>query len=855
MGTVYQATDTKLGREVAIKVLPASFAEDTDRIARFAREAKVLASLNHPNIAQIYGIEERALVMELVPGETLKPPLPLETALQYAKQIAEALEAAHERGIVHRDLKPGNIKVTPDGTVKVLDFGLAKTVEMPSGDPQSSPTLTMAATQAGMIMGTAAYMSPEQAAGKLVDKRADVWSFGVVLWELLTGHRLFEGETISHTLAEVLRGPIDFDKLPRETPPAIRILLRRCLERNVKNRLRDIGEARIAIEATLAGETPFPEGAPAPGGARRPWLAWSAFLLAAAGMVGGAAIALLLTPPSGNDLSSYKLTSLARDEASQLDPAWSPGGKSIAYDAQVHGVYQIFVRAAGAASAAQLTRASRDCAQPFWSPDGLTVYYLSGANLWAVGVSGGVPQPMFRGSGAAAIHPDGKTFAIARDGKLYIGSSDEAKQREYRHEPFPSDASFFAVRFSSDGTKLAVALAGSASGQQGDVWILPWRSDGPPLRTQGILQRSFGISWFPDSRRLLLGRGDAGTYSLVALDTATGRKHVLLSSPSYLDPASVAPDGKRIAFTAWHYTSELAEVSLPDGRVSTLLSRSRLDTAPDWSPSGAHYLHSAESPAAIEDRPEKEGFAHVVVSLESEGIPKTAIALQSPRWAPDGMRFLFGVGFGGGASTRQLWVSNLSSGRPVPLLGGKSATGACWSPDGEWIAYLSSDGTGAHLFKSLVFAGANPVVLADAVFPPVGFALPARWSPAGDWILYPGKGGVSIVSPDGKSGRVLTKRGLTACGFSKHGDQVIGVFRDTSAEGAAWRLISIDVKTGAEKKLATLSLSGSVRSLYGFSLHPDGNRFSTMILRSFDDIYMLEGFDEPKSWLDRLLRR
>ena len=250
MGEVYRATDTKLGREVALKILPDAFAEDADRMARFTREAQVLASLNHPHIAQIYGVEERALVMELVEGEQLKGPLPLDTALDYATQVAEALEAAHEKGIVHRDLKPANIMITPEGVVKVLDFGLAAVAPASAGDPNpvNSPTLTMRATQAGMIMGTAAYMSPEQASGKPVDKRADIWSFGVVLFEMLSGRNLFEGETISHTLADVLRAPIDLAKLPAGTPAKIRDLLKRCLERNVKNRLRDIGDARIIIE-------------------------------------------------------------------------------------------------------------------------------------------------------------------------------------------------------------------------------------------------------------------------------------------------------------------------------------------------------------------------------------------------------------------------------------------------------------------------------------------------------------------------------------------------------------------------------------------------------------------------------
>jgi eukaryotic-like serine/threonine-protein kinase len=261
MGEVYKARDTKLDRDVAIKVLPAALADDPERLARFEREAKILASLSHPNIGAIYGVEDRALVMELVEGETLKGPLPLDTALNYAKQIADALEAAHEKGIVHRDLKPANIMITPAGVAKVLDFGLAAVAQAPatSSDPAQSPTLTMGATQTGTLLGTVAYMAPEQASGKQVDKRADIWSFGVVLYEMLTRRRLFEGETISRTLADVLRAPIDFDRLAKETPPSIRNLLRRCLDRDVKMRLQSIGEARIALQkyfANPAGEIP-----------------------------------------------------------------------------------------------------------------------------------------------------------------------------------------------------------------------------------------------------------------------------------------------------------------------------------------------------------------------------------------------------------------------------------------------------------------------------------------------------------------------------------------------------------------------------------------------------------------------
>jgi serine/threonine-protein kinase len=263
MGEVYQAKDRKLGRDVAIKVLPKEFARDKDRIARFQREAKLLASLNHPNIAAIYGLEEsdgtHFLVLELIEGETLagqikKGPIPVEKALKLALQIAEALEAAHEKGVIHRDLKPANIKVTPDGKVKVLDFGLAKAY---AGDPEEvdlshSPTLSVAATQQGVILGTAAYMSPEQAKGKPVDRGTDIWAFGCVLYEMLTGRQIWIGDTVTDIIAAADAKDPDFSILPANIHPGIPILLRQCLQKEPRERFRDVGDVRIQIKQVLA---------------------------------------------------------------------------------------------------------------------------------------------------------------------------------------------------------------------------------------------------------------------------------------------------------------------------------------------------------------------------------------------------------------------------------------------------------------------------------------------------------------------------------------------------------------------------------------------------------------------------
>ena len=266
MGEVYRARDTRLNRDVALKVLPEAFSRDSERMARFEREARLLASLNHPNIAAIYGLEEsgpiRALVMELVEGSTLAErirsgPIPLDEALPIARQVADAVEYAHDKNVIHRDLKPANIKVTAEGAVKVLDFGLAKAMseEVSEADMGNSPTLSMAATRQGVILGTAAYMAPEQAKGKSVDRRADVWAFGVVFYEMLTGRQLFSGDSIAETLASVMKEAPSFDVLPPATPSAVRNLLRRCLEKDPRRRLMHIGEARICSK-TFSPATP-----------------------------------------------------------------------------------------------------------------------------------------------------------------------------------------------------------------------------------------------------------------------------------------------------------------------------------------------------------------------------------------------------------------------------------------------------------------------------------------------------------------------------------------------------------------------------------------------------------------------
>ena len=343
MGEVYRARDSKLGREVAVKVLPEEFARDVDRMARFQREAKLLASLNHPNIATIHGLEDsngtHALVMELAQGVTLADriksgPIPVEEALPIARQICDALEYAHEHGIIHRDLKPANVKIAPDDTVKILDFGLAKALEADGASPDivNSPTLSHMATQAGMLLGTAAYMSPEQVKAKPVDRRADIWALGCVLYEMLTGKVAFHGETTSEILAAVLKNEPDWSLLPAETPMRVRVLLQRCLQKDPRQRLRDIGDASISLDEIVAGATDAQAAPVTPYAAPR-WKLWLASAIAVALAAVSASLAFLYfrsTPAPSAQITRFDIA-LPEGTASRGGLALSPDGTKLAF--------------------------------------------------------------------------------------------------------------------------------------------------------------------------------------------------------------------------------------------------------------------------------------------------------------------------------------------------------------------------------------------------------------------------------------------------------------------------------------------------------------------------------------------
>ena len=717
MGEVYRATDTRLDREVAVKVLPGTFTTDPERLARFAREAQLLAQLQHPNIAAVYGLEEwdgrRALVMELVEGEDLaarteRGPLPLDEALPIARQIAEALEAAHERGIVHRDLKPANVKLRSDGTVKVLDFGLAKAMEPASGggtvpDLAHSPTLTAAhGTQLGVVLGTAAYMAPEQARGAAVDKRCDVWAFGVVLYEMLTGKRLFEGETVSDTLAAVLRAQIEWSALPAATPPALRTLLRRCLERNPKNRLHDIADARIALEDLAAGGREDGGLAP-PATVRRSgvarWLPWgiaaAAVLAAAAAWLlprgeraaaGAGGVELALAAPRGVEL------------AIGSNRGWgvvSPDGRQVVFPVNEGGSARLWIRSLDRPEGRPLP-GTEDGFYPFWSPDSRWVaFFVSGA-LFKIEVAGGLPERIC----AAAF---GRGGSWSPSGWIL----------------FSPIGGGVISRVRADGGEPAAATAlDEARGEDAHYWPI-WLPDGSSFlyfirsgrrENQGIYLGRIVAGGVDRERRRLVASASSGLFA----PPAAGREATLLWAREdrllarAFDPAAESLSGpvfevvrgvrvnesQRATMASVSTTGTLVYASSEAGRHEIhVFDRSGRDVgALPIPPGDVHGLTMSAGGKRLAFIRAKDGqgdvWVHDLASGTTRALTSSAEYDESPTWSSDGSELLFRAGLPSRFRLMRARADGETAPRPQPLAWSarpaRPTELAAWPAD-EWI--------------------------------------------------------------------------------------------------------------------------------------------------------------------------
>jgi Tol biopolymer transport system component len=836
MGEVYRATDTKLKRQVAIKVLPASVAADTDRLARFQREAEVLAALNHSNIAAIYGLEDaggtKALVMELVdgptlaeliagswlkahgsrPGQALSPEpgaLSLTDALPIARQIAEALEAAHDQGIIHRDLKPANIKIRPDGVVKVLDFGLAKALNPAQGsgltaqDAMNSPTLTSPAmTAQGMILGTAAYMAPEQARGRVADRRADIWAFGAVLFEMLTGKRAFPGDDITDTLAAVVRAEPEWSLLPRDLSPTLVVFLKRCLQKDPKQRVGDIRDVRLALEGAfdVAAATTAAGPAQAPRGP----LAW---IIAGAAVLVAAALAV----PTVRHLSDAAPSAPQETRTDIVTPgtglfALSPDGTKIAFAAPNAGVSRLWLRSLSDPRA-QLLPNTEGAEGAFWSPDSRSIAFFAGAALKRLDLGGGAPQVIATTdvrsghgtwgadgvmlySGHSVTHssdllrrvspaggastpvtplgpevsylapsflPDGKRFLFTAFGEhdrhgIYLATLDGPPPTRLTSDASP--ALYLPNRSSAPG------LPGESTGDGWLVWLrngvlvsqrldltVPALAEGEPVSVAD------NVVFASTSAAGLIGyrSGSTSDQRQLAWFDARGDQLETVGEPGDLSAFNLSPDGKNIAVTVGAAgATDIWMLEATRGLRTRFTFDQAIDRYPIWSPDSRAVAFASSRLGHLDlYRKSVDGAVGSEDLLYSDDRDK-----QPYSWSPDGKYLIFSSI--DPKSKSDLWILPMTGERkPFAFAQTEfSEIQGVFSPDGRWIAYVSDESGTAEIYA--------------APFPGPGAkrVISTRQSGAGS-------GGVPVWRPDGREiFYIAPDRSLMAAAVTRNGTTI-----------------------------------------------------------------------------------
>jgi len=755
MGEVYRARDPKLGRNVAIKVLPEAFARDAERMARFQREAKVLASLDHPNIASIYGLEDSggtyALVMQLVEGPTLADrikagPIPVDEAIRIARQIADALEYAHERGIIHRDLKPANVKVTNDDAVKVLDFGLAKALE---GDPSSidistSPTISRMATMQGVLLGTAAYMSPEQAKAKPVDRRADIWAFGCVLYEMLTGKQAFTGETVTDTLASIIKEEPDWKLLPAATPMRVRVLLQRCLQKDPKQRLRDIGDARISLDEVLLGAPEQPSAAAVPVSATlwRRALPWTLFAAALTAFAVLAFVHFREKPAPPAHVYRYDI---ATPDPLNIRAALSPDGTRLVFSTGARTPSRLWLRRVDSLEAHPLEGTEGTTGHPFWSPDSRFIAfgtidgklkkidadggpaevlcdagYVAGGfwtpdgkivfgdaghsqSLWEVPVAGGASSPLpgvGQGNpyvGFPVLLQDGRHFLYENGNTpsnvVYVGSLDDRGDSKkllagvtagLAYAPSQNDAGLGYVLFVRPTTP--GATTGTLMIQPFDLQKLDVVGVPVPL-AQGVSEANFSVSV---AGTLVYGSSGVAGSQLTWFDREGKILGTVGEPTGTLYSVRVSPDGTHAA---------VSRTGVQGIRVVWLLDFARGTSTrftfgpgsdarfPVWSPDGNSIIFASnrEGNYDLYQKPASgAGDEQLLLKSGESKFPDS--------WSSDG-RFLLYSAIGGAKGESALWVLPLGGDKkPFPFLSTEfNEMRGRFSPDGRWVAYVSDE--------------------------------------------------------------------------------------------------------------------------------------------------------------------
>ncbi len=879
MGEVYRARDSRLRRDVALKILPTTVAGDPDRRARFEQEAHAAAALNHPNILAIYDVggtgDVSYIAAELVNGTTLatameRGAIPIRRLLDIAVQIADGLAAAHGAHIVHRDLKPANVMITSDDRIKILDFGLAKQTTVAVGDE----TIASHHTVPGMIVGTVAYMSPEQACGKPVDHRSDQFSLGLMLYEMAAGKKAFDERESVQTLAAIVSS--DPPPLDVRVPAPLRWIIDRCLAKNPEHRYdstRDLYHELRAIRDHLSEiSTEVVHAVAAPPALRRPgrWLIPAAFVL---GLAVPVALALVWFGPPLPDPSTYRFTPFAFDPGGESVAVFSTDGKAVAYGSRqtISAPYQVYVRYLDASTPLQLTDLGTSAYPVGWSPDSKRVLFVTIEEpraLWSIAVVGGEPQQLFLLPKSArnvtpssiAVSPDNKTAAfLSAPENGTVGVSTIAlpggTPTRYSVEPFAAKTVYNTptLRFSPDGKQLLLLVNRGQNGEEG--WLLKFPEAGasgvrriePPLRT---FAGTPSISWMPDSRRVVMALQDAPSQSeqLWMVDTQSRERHPLTSGTRQVFGPSVAPDGNTLVFREGNGNYDLVSVDVASGTASTLLATDRDEAMPAWA--GADhslvYVTDRNGPHEIWLRRNQDQDRPIVSPRDFP--PGTTQWFMTPTLSPRGDRVIYTRIEQAGVA--RLWISSVAGGTPIRATQdaerGAEFAGS-WSPDGAWFAYYGLRDGKADLLKIKTTGEAVPVLVKSGLD---NGDLP-DWSPTGEWIHF----GNSLISPDGKTERSLGEHGSAIYTFSKDGKLLYGL-RD---EHGKQTLFAIDLASGAERVIGSGNpfaprsyLSPSIH----LSLAPDGKSltYAAGVIRS--SLWILEGFNPPDSLAARFgLRR
>jgi serine/threonine-protein kinase len=862
MGEVYRAHDTRLGRDVAMKILPRAFTDDPDRLARFEREARVLAALNHPNIAIVHGVEEsdgiRGLVMELIDGETLaervaRGPTPIDEALRIATQIANALEAAHEQGIIHRDLKPANIKVRADGTVKVLDFGLAKAMEPAKGSSPSMPqpvTITTSSMmQAGMILGTAAYMAPEQALGKPVDKRADIWAFGAVLFELLTGRRPFDGEDAAEVLGAVVRLEPQWDTLPPTVPARVSQTLRLCLRKDPKQRVGDIRDVRLALEGAF--ETGVSQVAEFPVVWRRALPVAGAALLTAI-IVGFAAWSVQPSPaprpvnrfqhllPEGRDFTN------TAPNTGRSVLALSPDGRRFVYA----GTGGLYLRSMDTLEDQLISGSPPQSSNPTFSPDGTWLAFWSGGWLQKIAVVGGAPVLLTESPNPLGVRWDqDDTIIYSQSGRIRRVSADGGDP-----EWLGENAGALAPQLLPDGTTVLFE-----SVNDGQIAVRARESDTPTILFAGqrptylstghlVYVQDGVLSAVPfdagtlkvTGRAVPLTEGVQGSppqyavsasgslvYVTNGLDTGTAARRLALVDrdggvqPLDLPPGAyghprVSPDGRHVALqVAGADGSDIWVYDLSRATAFRRLTLEGNNTYPIWTPDGSRITYASDRDGRMSPYWQPADGSGVAERLTP---PEEALAYLPEAWSPDGRTLALRLDSGGSSQQASLWTLSLDDGNAPRVFYdiADNQFGATFSADGKWLAYLSGAFGQAQVFVQ--------------PFPPTGEIRQVSTHEDSAWPVWSRKGTELFYRRTLSTGRYT----IVAVAVTLNGGFTVGVAHPLPIEGFS-----------------------TVPGIRNFDVMPDGQRFLMLFPanRTGDGAAVRPTITIVENWFEEVRRR